>query len=93
MNAIPITTSDAVGTSENINLRRQIRVGESLIQAFLFFCAAVSILTTIGIVIILFQESLRFFRSPEVSLIQFFTTTTWQPKLGQFGIGPCSQLP
>jgi phosphate transport system permease protein len=88
MTAISNTISDVKGKSETINLRKQTRVGESIIQAFLFFCAAVSILTTIGIVIILFQESLRFFTIPEVSLVKFFTTTTWQPKLGQFGIWP-----
>lgn len=88
MAAISNTVSDSMGKSETINLRKQMRVGESIIQAFLFFCAAVSILTTIGIVIILFRESLRFFASPEVDLIQFFTSTTWQPKLGQFGIWP-----
>ncbi len=88
MAAISNTVSDSMGKSETINLRKQMRVGESIIQAFLFFCAAVSILTTLGIVIILFRESLRFFASPEVDLLQFFTSTTWQPKLGQFGIWP-----
>ncbi len=88
MAAISNTVSDSMGKSETVNLRKQMRVGESIIQAFLFFCAAVSILTTLGIVIILFRESLRFFASPEVDLIQFFTSTTWQPKLGQFGIWP-----
>ncbi len=71
-----------------INLRKQPHIKESLIQAFLFFCGAVSILTTVGIVVILLEEALRFLSSPEVSLIQFLTGTTWQPKLLQFGIWP-----
>ncbi len=71
-----------------INLRKQPHIKESLIQGFLFFCGAVSILTTVGIVVILLEEALRFLSSPEVSLIQFLTGTTWQPKLGQFGIWP-----
>jgi phosphate transport system permease protein len=29
-----------------------------------------------------------FFRDPNVSLIEFFTTSAWQPKIGQFGIFP-----
>lgn len=82
-NTEPVETTDKV-----INLRKRTRISESLIQGFLFFCGAASILTTIGIVIVLFRESLRFFASPEVSLGEFFTSTTWQPKLGEFGIWP-----
>jgi phosphate transport system permease protein len=70
------------------DLRKRPKLGESLIQAFLFFCGTLSIFTTLGIVIVLFEESWRFFGSPEVSLVEFFTTTTWQPKILQFGIWP-----
>ena len=59
-----------------------------LIQGFLLFCGAMSILTTVGIVVVLFEEALVFFRDPNVSLVEFFTTTAWQPKIGQFGIFP-----
>lgn len=62
------------------------RPGETLIQAFLFFCAAVSILTTLGIIIVLGTESLGFFR--EVSLWEFISGTAWLPTIGQFGILP-----
>lgn len=75
-------------TKRTLDLRKRPRLGESLIQAFLFFCGALSIFTTLGIVIVLFEESWRFFGSPEVSLVEFFTTTTWQPKILQFGIWP-----
>jgi phosphate transport system permease protein len=70
------------------DLRRQPRLGESLIQGFLFLCGAISILTTVGIVYVLGQESIRFFLSDEVSLVEFFGTTTWQPAIGQFGVWP-----
>jgi phosphate transport system permease protein len=70
------------------DLRRQRRLGESLIQGFLFLCGAISILTTIGIVYVLGQESIRFFLSDEVSLLEFFGSTTWQPAIGEFGIWP-----
>jgi phosphate transport system permease protein len=52
---------------------------ERLIQVFLFLCAAISILTTIGIILSLFQEAIGFFLRPEVSLFQFLTGTTWRP--------------
>lgn len=70
------------------NLRRRRRPGEILIQGFLLFCGAVSILTTVGMVAVLFEEALGFFRDPNISLFEFFTATAWQPKIGQFGIFP-----
>jgi len=69
-------------------LRRKRRPAEALIQGFLFVCGAISILTTVGIVYVLGKESLLFFASPEVDLARFFTGTTWQPAIGQFGILP-----
>ncbi len=73
---------------KTINLRRRPRPGEALIQGFLFFCGAVSILTTLGIVYELGKEAWLFFGSPEVSLVDFFTKTRWQPTIGEFGIWP-----
>ena len=43
------------------SLKKKPRFNEMLIQAFLFFCGAVSILTTVGIVYELGKESLNFF--------------------------------
>ncbi|NMB67622.1 MAG: phosphate ABC transporter permease subunit PstC [Chloroflexi bacterium] len=71
-----------------IRLKRQTRIGENLIQGFLFLCGVISIFTTIGIVFELGKESLLFFSTPEVNLIEFFTTTTWQPSIGKFGVLP-----
>jgi phosphate transport system permease protein len=70
------------------NLTRRPRIGEAAIQGFLFFCGAISIITTITIVIILITEAYRFFSSPELDWINFFTGTVWQPKIGKFGIWP-----
>ncbi len=70
------------------NLRKKPRLGETLIQSFLFFCGAVSILTTLGIVFELGKESWLFFSKPEVNLIDFLTGTTWQPSIGEFGVLP-----
>ena len=69
-----------------IDLSRKPRILESSIHGFLFFCAAVSILTTLGIVTTLGAESLAFFK--EVSPFTFLTGIQWQPAIGQFGILP-----
>mgnify|MGYP002475889726 CR=1 FL=1 len=71
-----------------LDLRRRRRLGESLIQGFLFFCGAFSILTTVGIVYEIGKEALLFFNSPEVNLWGFFTGVKWQPQAGLFGILP-----
>lgn len=78
----------AATQEQPLDLRRHAHPGETLIQGFLFFCAVVSILTTIGIVFVLFEEAARFFNSPEVEFLAFLTGTVWQPKLGAFGIWP-----
>ena len=78
-------------STENIrpqNLRKRPRILESIIQAFLFICGAISIFTTIGIILYLGEEALGFFTSSEVNLIEFFTGTVWQPQIGKFGILP-----
>lgn len=69
-------------------LTKRLHPGETLIQGFLFFCGALSILTTFGIVYELAKEALLFFVSPEVDLFEFFTGTRWQPQIGAFGILP-----
>lgn len=76
-----------VGYAE-INLRRQPRIGESLIQALLFGCGVISIFTTLGIIYVLGQEAIGFFVRPEVTLWEFFTGIKWQPAIGSFGIWP-----
>ena len=61
---------------------------EQAIQAALFFCAALSVFTTLGIVGILLFETVAFFR--EVSLWRFLTDLQWTPLFAdkQFGILP-----
>lgn len=70
------------------DLRKRLRPGEMVIQGLLVLCGVVSIFTTAGIVVVLFEEALRFFASPEVDLVEFFTATAWQPVIGRFGIFP-----
>ena len=54
----------------------------------LFAAAAVSILTTVGIVFELGKEALLFFRSEEASVGEFLTSTRWQPAILDFGVWP-----
>jgi phosphate transport system permease protein len=51
-------------------------------------CGVFSITTTIGILVVLFGQSTLILNNPEFSLVEFFTSTTWQPQSGQFGILP-----
>lgn len=69
-------------------LKKRNRIGESIIQGLLFLCGIVSILTTIGIVVVLANEALLFFADERVTITDFLTKTLWQPSIGQFGILP-----
>ena len=68
--------------------KKRPRPGELLIRGFLFFCGAVSIAITVGIMYELGKESFLFFGDEQVSIGQFLTTTIWQPQVGGFGIWP-----
>ncbi|MCX6053347.1 MAG: phosphate ABC transporter permease subunit PstC [Chloroflexi bacterium] len=68
--------------------RKKKRTSESLIRIFLTFAGIVSIFTTLGIVYELGKESLLFFNLPGVHLLDFLTTTVWQPSIGKFGVLP-----
>lgn len=72
--------------SGRIRLGRRKRPLDSAIQSLLFLSAAISILTTVGIVVTLGKESWSFFR--EVSLFRFLGGLEWQPVIGRFGIWP-----
>jgi phosphate transport system permease protein len=74
--------------AEQLNLRKRRRPGESLIQALLFVCGAISILTTAGIVFVLGREAWLFFGDKAVSIGEFLTSTRWVPPAGEFGILP-----
>ncbi|HEX6291370.1 MAG TPA: phosphate ABC transporter permease subunit PstC [Herpetosiphonaceae bacterium] len=69
-------------------LKKRARIGEMMIQGVLFLCGMVSILTTIGIIVVLSNEASLFFADSRVSLVDFLTETLWQPSIGQFGILP-----
>ena len=59
-----------------------------MIHTFLFVCAAISVITTVSIVVVLLMESVRFFY--DVSVLSFLTDTRWTPLLKpqHFGVMP-----
>lgn len=68
--------------------RRQKHWGERALHGIFFLCGMLSILTTIGIILVLVFEAIRFFDG--VSLWRFLTDTEWTPLFSEqhFGILP-----
>jgi phosphate transport system permease protein len=68
--------------------KKRIRWGEQVVHLVLFIAAAISVLTTVGIVASLILPALEFFE--EVSPWEFLTGTTWTPLFldGEFGVLP-----
>jgi phosphate transport system permease protein len=62
--------------------------GEWFIERLLFLCAALSVLTTAGIIVVLAFETYEFLR--EVSIVEFLTGTEWTPLFANqhFGVLP-----
>ena len=71
-----------------VNLRKRPRIHETVISVLLFLSGFLSILTTVGIVAVLLNESLHFFAASDVSLVEFLTGTKWSPQIGEFGVLP-----
>ena len=68
---------------------------ELLSRAFFFLCAALSIVTTISIVVLLVTEAAKFFsitaplmgiEGPTASVVDFLTGTTWEINNRKFGV-------
>jgi phosphate transport system permease protein len=78
--------SDLPVVSDRLSKKAMRHVSERLIEALLFAAAAVSVLTTIGIVYVLVSESVHFFQN--VSIFDFLTDTQWTPLFddAHFGI-------
>ena len=58
---------------------------EKVVKALLVLCSAVAILTTIGIVLSMVGETLKFFSYIPPS--EFFFGTTWNPRFSTVGVG------
>lgn len=78
--------SDLPTVSDRLAKNAMRNVSERLIEALLFGAAAVSVLTTIGIMYVLISESIHFFAN--VSIVDFLTDTQWTPLFddAHFGI-------
>ena len=68
---------------------------ELLTRTFFFLCAAVSVATTISIVVLLTTEAAKFFSATAplmgiegetASMVEFLTGTEWQANAGKFGV-------
>src|SRR5215217_5102101 len=64
------------------------RTLEWIIERLLFLCAALSVLTTAGIILVLAFETYEFLR--EVPVVEFLTGTEWTPLFANrhFGVLP-----
>ncbi|HUN05728.1 MAG TPA: phosphate ABC transporter permease subunit PstC [Aggregatilineales bacterium] len=78
--------------TDNVRIEKHARPFDDFIRGLLLLAGIVSILTTIGIVLVLGNETLLFIqqRTPEglpaVDIVEFLTTADWQPGGFKFGI-------
>ena len=79
-------SSDLCVVSDRLSRNAMRNVSERLIEGLLLCAAAVSVLTTLGIVYVLVSESFHFFQN--VSIVDFLTDTQWTPLFddAHFGI-------
>jgi phosphate transport system permease protein len=84
-----VATPELTAAPEPIRLRAaRRRWGEDVVKGVLALCALLSVATTVGIVVALFEPAFEFFG--EVSLVDFLTGTTWAPLFDpqSFGVLP-----
>jgi len=85
------TSPTTAGKGSGMNRRRSTRsVGETAIKVLLAAAAAISVVTTTGIVIALMRDTIEFFR--EVGVGEYLFGTAWAPLAGggqqSFGVVP-----
>lgn len=82
------TSSGRVAIAKPSLMQVKSRWFESVIHVLLVASAVISLITTVGIVLVLLSQSIPFFR--EVSFITFFTETKWTPLFepAHYGIMP-----
>jgi phosphate transport system permease protein len=84
-----LAAREATAGAEPLKLRAERRrIGEDVVKGVLALCALISVLTTVGIVLALFQPAIEFFR--DVSIVDFLTGTEWAPLFEpqHFGVVP-----
>lgn len=60
----------------------------SIMRVVLLGAAITSVLTTVGIVVILIGQSALFFGDEEIKIHRFLLDTVWQPMIGRYGVLP-----
>jgi len=88
LSASKTMVTEMVKATPQMSLQKRLRIGEQIIQFLLFFCGAISVLTTAGILYVLGHEAFLFFQLPEVTILDTITKVKWQPAIGHFGIWP-----
>lgn len=85
---MPTTSTSAAAAGLNPLRRQRSHVGEKVIQTILLLCAAVSVLTTVGIVFALLEPTVEFFQA--VPVTDFLFGTEWSPLFSdpKFGVLP-----
>lgn len=78
------STRTAVSSSANGKPRPSLtsprpRYGEQVVLWLLRSAAALSVIITIGIILVVFTEAIALFGIPGVSILEFFTDTAWRP--------------
>jgi phosphate transport system permease protein len=89
MTSVPAMLETAIGSPRRLVFVRRVR--EAAVVGVLTLCGIFSIFTTVTIIVVLAVETTRFFRLPEVSLVEFVTGLQWSPLLGaekHFGVWP-----
>jgi phosphate transport system permease protein len=84
-----VATQDLTAAPEPIRLRAaRRRWGEDVVKGVLALCALISVATTVGIIVALFEPAIDFFR--EISVVDFLTGTEWAPLFApsSFGVLP-----
>ncbi len=73
-----------------LSVRARKKAVDKIITLFLFTAAFFTVLITAGILYILLTDTIKFFASPEVSVIEYITGTQWTPvfEKAEFGVLP-----
>ncbi len=81
------TTTVAAAGSNSLRRGRR-RPGDAIVKVLLVVAAGVSVATTAGIIVALAEPTIEFFQG--VSIVEFFTSTSWTPHFADqhFGIWP-----
>jgi phosphate transport system permease protein len=81
-------TGSGVSEASALSFTRPRNLKEEAVELLLMACAGLSVLVTVGVVLVLLRETVSFFA--EVSIVDFLTDTRWEPMFQEkhFGVVP-----